>query len=298
MSIQAIAWVIEHSEAKLGARLVLLSIANHADARGENAFPAVETIAREARMSARTVQYAIKELERSGELVIERGAGRSGTHLFTLPGIMQPGLPLKPRGAKSAPSQNLQGCNPEQGGVQDTTKRGEESAPKPSLTVIEPSKEEEPKGSGPSQFDPKLLVAVWEEVCGASGLAVPRSVEGARLVAMRARYRETFGEDIGQWRAYCERIVACPFLLGENDRGWKADIDFALKASKATKILEGAYDRAAGQVRAGPRHWNDHGTETGMSPTVEGMILNEQRTENRNCNDGAPLLAADSGASR
>lgn len=49
------------------------------------------------------------------------------------------------------------------------------------------------------------------------------------------------------------------------------------------------------QARDGPKHWNDHGTETGMSPTLERLILDEQRNEDRDCNAGAALLAADPG---
>jgi len=33
-----------------------------------------------------------------------------------------------------------------------------------------------------------------------------------------------------------------PFLTGENDRGWKADIDFILRTDKAIGILEGKYN--------------------------------------------------------
>jgi DNA-binding transcriptional MocR family regulator len=84
MSIQAVSWVLKHSEAQLGARLVLISIANHADADGSNAFPSVGSIAAETRMSERQVQRAICTLERQGHLTVRRGEGRHGTHLFMI----------------------------------------------------------------------------------------------------------------------------------------------------------------------------------------------------------------------
>lgn len=80
MSIQAVAWVLEHSEATLADRLVLIAIANHADARGWNAWPAVPQIAKEARVDRATVYRAIDALEDSGELIVERRPGKSNMY--------------------------------------------------------------------------------------------------------------------------------------------------------------------------------------------------------------------------
>lgn len=40
-------------------------------------------------------------------------------------------------------------------------------------------------------------------------------------------------------------VPRSPFLCGENDRGWKAGIDFMLQPTSFTKLIEGTYDRAA-----------------------------------------------------
>lgn len=93
MSIQAVAWVLRHSEARLGARLVLLSIANYADEDGGNSWPAVATIAKDARMSQRQVQRAVQTLEASGEIAIERGGGdHKHTHRYVILGMRSPEL--------------------------------------------------------------------------------------------------------------------------------------------------------------------------------------------------------------
>lgn len=68
MSVQALSWVLEHAEARLGARLVLIALANHAHDDGSNAFISQETIAREARLTARQVRRCIKELEAAGAI--------------------------------------------------------------------------------------------------------------------------------------------------------------------------------------------------------------------------------------
>lgn len=83
--MQAIAWVLECSESRLGARCVLISIANHAKADGTGSWPSVPTIAREARVSEREVQYATAELRRIGELIIQTSAGPRGSNLYSLP---------------------------------------------------------------------------------------------------------------------------------------------------------------------------------------------------------------------
>ncbi len=92
MSVQAQHWVYEFSESEYGARLVLLSISNHADARGECAWPSIRTIAREARLSERQVQRILPGLVSLGELEIIPGAGHKGTHLYRLPKVLQVNL--------------------------------------------------------------------------------------------------------------------------------------------------------------------------------------------------------------
>ncbi len=68
MSVQAISWVLDHSNAELGTRLVAISVANHADKFGSNAWAAVQTYASEARLSKRQAQRALAALTDAGEL--------------------------------------------------------------------------------------------------------------------------------------------------------------------------------------------------------------------------------------
>lgn len=78
MSVQALAWVFDAAPADLtmGQRLVLLSIANHADARGENSWPSIATIAKEAGISERSVHDALRKLEAMD--VIDREVNEGG----------------------------------------------------------------------------------------------------------------------------------------------------------------------------------------------------------------------------
>ena len=76
MSVQATSFVIENSKHKGSALLCLIMIANHAHADGTNAFPSIHTLAKECRMSERQIARIITELEASGELKVERSAGK------------------------------------------------------------------------------------------------------------------------------------------------------------------------------------------------------------------------------
>jgi hypothetical protein len=131
MSIQAVAWVLEHSEATLADRLVLIAIANHADARGWNAYPAVPLIAREARVDRATVFRALEALETLGELLIQRRPGRSSMYGITALGSQS----TTGEGSQSTTGEGSQDAT---GGVANTQKRGRNLQPKPSVTVNEP----------------------------------------------------------------------------------------------------------------------------------------------------------------
>lgn len=45
-----------------------------------------------------------------------------------------------------------------------------------------------------------------------------------------------------QFEEICRIANSSDFLIGKNDRGWKADFDFLMRTDKATNILEGKYN--------------------------------------------------------
>lgn len=86
MSLRAILWVFEHSDATHGGRLVLLSLADHADDEGRDSWPAVKTIAKKARLTDRAARDALRRLERDGHI---RQTGKSpySTNIYEIIGI-------------------------------------------------------------------------------------------------------------------------------------------------------------------------------------------------------------------
>jgi hypothetical protein len=89
MSIKAMNAVFEHSEARLGSRLVLLAIADNADDFGV-AWPGVKRLALKAKMSERAVQYALEDLRQLGELIVYMRKSPWGTNIYVvrLPGLL------------------------------------------------------------------------------------------------------------------------------------------------------------------------------------------------------------------
>lgn len=53
------------------------------------------------------------------------------------------------------------------------------------------------------------------------------------------------------WPEALSRVRGSPFLMGENDRGWKADIDFFIKPDSVNKIIEGSYDNKTRKSKSG-----------------------------------------------
>ena len=85
---------------------------------------------------------------------------------------------------------------------------------------------------------------VWNEACGGRLAKVTKPTDSRRDCFVR-RFRDDFGENWDQWRRYCERVAASPFLTnaaGNNKSGWKADFDFVLEPRNLARISEGVWD--------------------------------------------------------
>ena len=83
MSVHVVSWVLRSSPERLGRRLVLLVLADHAREDGTGAWPRVETIAEQARLSERQARRALRELELAGAIV-NTGRSSKGTHVYTV----------------------------------------------------------------------------------------------------------------------------------------------------------------------------------------------------------------------
>ena len=51
-----------------------------------------------------------------------------------------------------------------------------------------------------------------------------------------------------QFEQICRIANSTDFLVGKNDKGWKADFDFLMRIDKATNIIEGKYNNTKGGI--------------------------------------------------
>lgn len=109
-------------------KLLLLAIADHADDLGGNAYPSVPRLAERCSVSERTVQYALRKLERDGWIAVQRRATRHQPTCYRVDLRPKSEGDEVPRGADPAPLDGeVRGADPaplEPLGVQSATSRG------------------------------------------------------------------------------------------------------------------------------------------------------------------------------
>lgn len=85
----------------------------------------------------------------------------------------------------------------------------------------------------PKRASPQNLFDRWNAFARQHGLPVAKV-----LTETRRRHLRNVRDD---WDEVLAAVAASPFCLGENDRGWTADLDFLCSPTKRAKLIEGAY---------------------------------------------------------
>lgn len=99
------------------------------------------------------------------------------------------------------------------------------------------------------------LITLWNCTVGQKK-GMPQVVKwvvgGQRDRALRQRLKEH--PDMEWWRGVMTKIIASSFLTGENERGWRADVDWLLRSDTAVRVMEGRYDdKHNGEVKSARR---------------------------------------------
>lgn len=90
-----------------------------------------------------------------------------------------------------------------------------------------------PSKEGPTEMPEEVIF--WNSL----GLGQVIRMSDKRRTVLAARRKEKFFQE--NWRNAMEAIPKSPFLLGQNDNGWKADFDWFLKPDSVLRIVEGKY---------------------------------------------------------
>ncbi len=92
------------------------------------------------------------------------------------------------------------------------------------------------------------IIADYNEILGPY-LGMCQKLTPARQKTVQARWRDcmkdgdfkTQDEGIAYFKRYFEYVKKCDFLMGNNNRDWRADFDWIFKQQNYTKICEGKY---------------------------------------------------------
>jgi hypothetical protein len=148
MSIEAITWALNTAPIPTGRNastlaFVLVGLANHADPGGHNAFPAVATLVRYTRLSERSVQYALRDLDDLGLITpsdpdivaayIKRADRRPKGWDLPIHSTIHKVVHSGEHGVQPLRPVEGHGVQTRRHGVQTTTSRGARRAPEPSL---------------------------------------------------------------------------------------------------------------------------------------------------------------------
>lgn len=93
-------------------------------------------------------------------------------------------------------------------------------------------------------------VEIWNEIADRHKLAKVRILNKQRETALFLRIKEA-----KSFQAFAEamrKVESSPFLLGQNNTGWRASFDFVLQPSSFAKLLEGVYDRGSAPSAPAP----------------------------------------------
>lgn len=173
------AWVLADApqDLKPAEMLVAISLANHASSDGGHAYPSVQVVMGETRLSRRSVQSSLRSLEERGVILVEREATRRLPAMYAFCAF---------RGANPATKEwgEAQRVPPEaqtlHTGAQILPVRGAEIAPKPSVvTASEPTGEPSDTPLPPKPFD------LWEAFCRANDRDYKTATSKAQDMALR-----------------------------------------------------------------------------------------------------------------
>lgn len=119
-------------------------------------------------------------------------------------------------------------------------KEGGADAPAAGAALLVPI---DPGALTPVEVDALEAFNLWNDLAVRIGLPVARSLTPQRRRGIVARMREHGGPNA--WRQALANVERSAFLQGQNDRRWRADLDFLLQASRFAKVVDGAYGNGA-----------------------------------------------------
>lgn len=228
---------------------VLISLADNANDDGV-CWPSVATISVRTCLSERAVRNAIRWLEDSKILHSNQRNGRSTWYTITVDGY-HPGTTCPP-----APDADLPRHQMPPTPAPDADHPGTTCPQNRNRTSNEPSLEPEespqaaPTPDQPIRIPYEKIRELYNEMLGGK-LSRCLGINDKHRKGIRACYNLKLEgsypfQDYGMefWQRLFSDVAECPFLLGVNQRGWRADFGFLTNAGNVQKFLEGKYENS------------------------------------------------------
>ena len=110
----------------------------------------------------------------------------------------------------------------------------------PNIMLLRQDKEDISISSNIPKNEIGAAIAAYNEVAKEHNLPVAKKITVARTAKIRQRLKDAGGLD--GWMLALEKVKENPWLMGDNDRGWRVDLDFLGRESSFAKLMEGSYD--------------------------------------------------------
>jgi hypothetical protein len=148
------------------------------------------------------------------------------------------------RGSDNAPSATVEGSLKEPARSEKTSEgRGTGTGTEEREAIASPSAGADCVGAG----EVTTAVEAWNDLASRLGLPAAKSLEAARRKAIRARLARA---GLSGWMQALDAVAHSRHCRGENDRNWRADIDFVAQPKSFARLIEGFYGRDAGAPSA------------------------------------------------
>lgn len=249
MSIRIMAKVWELPMENHSLKLVTLALADNSNDQG-SCWPSMSTLARKCDLTSNGVRNQLQKLFLMGLLKMERGGGRySNRYQFDLDRLdellVQTGQipPINVVDPSTTLAANDVNPTPQRGAPQQLTPLT------PAVNPVDPNHNRTTKEPLENQETHELLFketsiadlvhTKWNELAKAKSLPKIIALTAKRKAAINARVKDEFFR--ANWEAALLAVGESSFCCGENDRTWKASLDWFLRPDICVKIMERKY---------------------------------------------------------
>jgi hypothetical protein len=122
---------------------------------------------------------------------------------------------------------------------------GKTTLEKITLPLLSPSaeiREEEEELSSKKVFVlGESMISIWNKTIQSGLNNLPILATQSIFSKLANLLEEQFGDDLAQWKSYCDQIAGCKFLMTRQESGFQVNFFWATKPENIMKVLSGAY---------------------------------------------------------